>query len=493
MNPRISDHGLSFKGAWQYYMHDPKAETRERIEWAETYGTITNDPDKAWKVMAYTAKAQDRLKEASGQKMTGRKDVKPVMAYSLSWHPDHDPDKDHMQETAIQSIKELGLEEHEAIIVAHRDTPHRHAHVIVNRIHPLTGLVADDSYTKRKLSDFARIYCKENNMEYSPKREENHQKRQQGQNTKYNDQKIEQAWNASDSGTSFAAALEEQGYKLAQGRRRLVVVDPYGKVHNPVRHLEGIKAKEFNDRMTDIDRAILRDADELAKEVQSVHEAKKEAGAKERNNTPEAKKEFSKASEKPAKQTFNEQAKQTPQTVDKQIGQQKTKNETPKQEAAIISNSRQNNRLREETEISQRFQRRIAKEEQTLSSFYRLDEQKERIAAMKKKIETASWWEKLFRITKRDQIDLTNMQRNYANAQSRYDERINAERGEFDQDRAEVLERYKQPSQTVSNNPERRNETKNSHEKERQKRIDYIRERQMQNRTRDKDRRGGPS
>jgi len=86
MNPRLCRNGLSFRGAWLYYMHDPKATTRERIEWAETYNTITDDVDLAWKVLAYTAKSQDRLKEASGQKRTGRKDVKPVMAYSLAWY-----------------------------------------------------------------------------------------------------------------------------------------------------------------------------------------------------------------------------------------------------------------------------------------------------------------------------------------------------------------------------------------------------------------------
>ena len=83
MVPVIAANGASFQGAFQYYFHDKDAKTRGRIAWTETLNMLTDCVDKAWKVMAYTAKSQARLKAASGQKMTGTKLKKPVFAYSL--------------------------------------------------------------------------------------------------------------------------------------------------------------------------------------------------------------------------------------------------------------------------------------------------------------------------------------------------------------------------------------------------------------------------
>src|SRR5919108_2428003 len=37
-------------------------------------------------------------------------------------------------------LRELGLAEHQAVMVAHQDRPHAHVHVMVNRVHPETGV-----------------------------------------------------------------------------------------------------------------------------------------------------------------------------------------------------------------------------------------------------------------------------------------------------------------------------------------------------------------
>src|ERR1700742_3484610 len=100
MIARISKGGQSFKGAFQYFCHDKGKDATDRVEWAQTENMLTDDPALAWKVMAFTAKAQERLKVASGQKASGRKLQKPVFAYSLAWHPEQDPDKEHMLATA---------------------------------------------------------------------------------------------------------------------------------------------------------------------------------------------------------------------------------------------------------------------------------------------------------------------------------------------------------------------------------------------------------
>ncbi len=85
----------------------------------------------------------------------------------------------------------------------------------------------------------------------------------------YCDPNIVEAWNQADSGRGFAAGLKEKGYILAQGRKRLVVVDNYGHTHNPVRHLENVRSKQFNQRVADLDLSSLPDASLLSKSIQA--------------------------------------------------------------------------------------------------------------------------------------------------------------------------------------------------------------------------------
>ena len=249
MVPVIASNGASFRGAFDYYFHDIKAQTTARIAWTQTLNMLTDCVDKAWKVMAYTAKNQSRLKEASGQKATGNKLRKPVFAYSLSWHPEQTPDRETMLSAAKESLDKLGLGEHQIMIAAHRDQPQPHIHIVVNTVHPVTGLVADLKYTKRKLSDFAREFQGREGTNYCLKREENYKERQAGMKTKYADPVIKEAWENARTGEDFVAALKTHGYDLAQGRKRIVVVDPYGKAINPTRHLPDVKAAEFNQKL----------------------------------------------------------------------------------------------------------------------------------------------------------------------------------------------------------------------------------------------------
>ncbi len=44
-----------------------------------------------------------------------------------------------MAGVADQTLSDLGLSEHQSVIVCHNDTEHPHLHVMVNRVHPETG------------------------------------------------------------------------------------------------------------------------------------------------------------------------------------------------------------------------------------------------------------------------------------------------------------------------------------------------------------------
>lgn len=116
MIPRVAKGGRSFAGAYSYYGHDKGATTTKRVAWSHTENVLTEQPELAIKVMAYTALEAERLKEAAGVKATGRKLEKPVFTYSLSWHPEQTPSREHMLESALESLEALGLREHETLV-----------------------------------------------------------------------------------------------------------------------------------------------------------------------------------------------------------------------------------------------------------------------------------------------------------------------------------------------------------------------------------------
>ena len=71
----------------------------------------------------------------------GRKLEKPVCHYSLSWAKDEKPDRQEMRWAAQESLKALGMERHQALVVSHRDGQ-PHVHVIANRVDPESGKAA---------------------------------------------------------------------------------------------------------------------------------------------------------------------------------------------------------------------------------------------------------------------------------------------------------------------------------------------------------------
>ena len=272
--------------------------------------------------------------------------------------------------------KFLGMEEHEALIIAHSDTPHKHLHVILNRVHPITGRAANDSHTWKKFSAFAHQLEMEGGKVYCPQREENQQMRQQNQSTKYCDPVINNAWDASTTGLEFKRSLEEEGYQLAKGRKRLVVVDLHGKILNPVRHLKGVKTKDFNEKLSDLDHTRLSDADQLAQEVEN---------GKKKNYQDY--------------QNFSEQ---------------KTK--------AI--NKMQDRHIEEYGDLLSFHFRAINKAERELTSEYKIPDQEQEITDLKKSIDQCGFIQKLLRIDRRKHRKLDVMEANLANAKWRMHEKV---------------------------------------------------------------------
>ena len=81
-----------------------------------------------------------------------------------------------------------------------------------------------------------------------------------------------------DRARASLADLQAKGYVLAQGRKRLVVVDPHGKAHNPTRLVKGIRAKDLHALLQDIDLNRLPDASAVQMKMQ-FRDASRKHGA----------------------------------------------------------------------------------------------------------------------------------------------------------------------------------------------------------------------
>jgi hypothetical protein len=179
MIPRIQS-GTSFEGAGLYYLHDKRLEgelerlTDERVAWTDTLNTLEAMPEAALREMQHTARNQQLLRHLSGNRTDGRPTELTVLTVSLAWHPEQKPTPDHMRETAASFLKHMRWDEHQVLMVAHDDTKHPHVHLIINRIHPETGMTIDDKWYKTRSQKWALAYEREHGHIYCLKREARH-------------------------------------------------------------------------------------------------------------------------------------------------------------------------------------------------------------------------------------------------------------------------------------------------------------------------------
>ena len=91
-----------------------------------------------------------------------------------------------MSRAADGSLEALGLEGHEALIVAHEDTRHPHVHVIANRVDPETGKAARLDNSMLRLSRWAEGYEQEQGRIRCEERVKNNARRRAGREVVHN-------------------------------------------------------------------------------------------------------------------------------------------------------------------------------------------------------------------------------------------------------------------------------------------------------------------
>ncbi|HFT1493360.1 TPA: TraI/MobA(P) family conjugative relaxase [Providencia stuartii] len=93
--------------------------------------------------------------QATAQKAVNCKS--PIMHYVLSWQSQETPSDKEIFQSAIFTLKSLGMEEHQFIAGIHRDTDNTHVHIAVNRVNPRTTRVNICSYSQEILHKSCRL------------------------------------------------------------------------------------------------------------------------------------------------------------------------------------------------------------------------------------------------------------------------------------------------------------------------------------------------
>ena len=171
--------GGSFRGAVAYCLDvsrdrelrpDAPSGERSRVAWTETVNLATDDARVAARQMAATVTYATELKALAGVRAGGRRLEKPVAHYSLSWSPGEKPPQATMVNAARASLRALGLADHQAVLVAHRDGTTPHVHVVANRVSIEDGRAAPLSQSRLELSRWAEAYERQQGRIRCPRR-----------------------------------------------------------------------------------------------------------------------------------------------------------------------------------------------------------------------------------------------------------------------------------------------------------------------------------
>jgi hypothetical protein len=149
--------GSGFKGVVSYLETGHDKDSPERVAWSSARNLATDNLKVAASVMRHTANQSVRCK-------------KPVYHMAISWPSGDDVDREAMEEIAERTLADMGLDEHQALIVAHNDAEHNHIHIVVNRVHPETGKAWATSHDRKRVMESLRAQELERGLQYVPNR-----------------------------------------------------------------------------------------------------------------------------------------------------------------------------------------------------------------------------------------------------------------------------------------------------------------------------------
>lgn len=187
MKAAIISQGRSFRGITSYMLNPKRGgDGAERADWSLALNCGTDNAATAAKVMAFTATHAEDIKAAAraeGHKIGTRRSnaPRPVLHLVMSWEEGETPTAAHQQQAARDMLKAMGLENAQALAVAHTDTKNPHVHIAVNLVRPDLGTMWDTHDNAKKMQAWALVYEKNNGGVVTPAREANSERRKAGE------------------------------------------------------------------------------------------------------------------------------------------------------------------------------------------------------------------------------------------------------------------------------------------------------------------------
>lgn len=264
--------GKSFKGVMLYLTHDPDhAATSERVAWTHTLNLANDDIPAALHEMHTTALNAPVLKAEQG--IGGRQTEKPVKHFSLNWHPSETPDREEMIGAVQSFLAHMGWDQHQAIVTAHTDKAYRHVHVVLNAVHPETGLKLDDGFERRRAQAWALAYEQERGQDFCPQRSRPAAEREAGE--------PRPAWLANKEHSQRAAEAELRDFDtsyLAREENRRIIERREWQILKELQRQERLAFfEEGREVYRDLNRSIYREVrEEFRREWASYYAAKRE-------------------------------------------------------------------------------------------------------------------------------------------------------------------------------------------------------------------------
>ena len=130
--------GRGFSGLMSYLLTGSDGKQPERVAWTASRNLFTDSAALVPPVMHATAAKSAQVE-------------KPVYHLTISLDPEEKLGRQALERVVDTTLSDLGLDQHQAFLVAHSDTRHEHVHVMVNRVHPESGRAWNGAH------DYARI------------------------------------------------------------------------------------------------------------------------------------------------------------------------------------------------------------------------------------------------------------------------------------------------------------------------------------------------
>lgn len=127
----------------------------QRVSWVECHNLPTERMEVAVRLMAATSRRSRRTKL-------------PVLQLSVSFAPGDPVDSAMIKRVLQRTLRDVGLGEHQAILLEHHDTAVPHGHAVVNRVHPETGRAWKGSFSKTRIEASLRRQEQEEGLRVVP-------------------------------------------------------------------------------------------------------------------------------------------------------------------------------------------------------------------------------------------------------------------------------------------------------------------------------------